>query len=118
MTRCPSSCNSPSVHQIDAGTTISTDLAAQAVNKTKSKAFEDWVPHAYHDFSDVFSKDSFDQLPARKSWDHGIDLIPDAKLFSTKVYPIAPNEQRELDQFLEENLQTCQSLCFPLSDLI
>ena len=33
-----------------------------------------------------------------------IELIPDAKPVNCKVYPITPNKQVELDQFLHENL--------------
>ena len=33
-----------------------------------------------------------------------IELIPDVKLANCKVYPIAPNEQAELDEFLRKNL--------------
>ena len=33
-----------------------------------------------------------------------IELIPDTKLANCKVYPIAPNEQAELDEFLRENV--------------
>jgi len=35
-----------------------------------------------------------------------IELIPDAKPVNCKVYPLAPNEQKELNQFILENLQT------------
>ena len=41
-----------------------------------TKSFEDLVPKAYWEFQDVFSKKSFDQLPARKPWDHVIELTP------------------------------------------
>src|SRR5467141_3490055 len=33
-------------------------------------------------------------------------LIPDAQMFSTKVYPLAPVEQKQLDKFLKENLKS------------
>ena len=47
---------------------------------------------------------SFDALPDRKPWDHAIELELEAKASSTKVYPLSPNEQTELDAFIEENL--------------
>ena len=62
------------------------------------------LPTYLHDFEDLFAKSSFDQLPDRKIWDHAIKLIPDAKPANCKVYPIAPNKQVELDDFLHENL--------------
>ena len=52
----------------------------------------------------MFSKESFDELPEWKQWDHVIDLKPESKPFSTKVYPMSPIEQKELNDFLEENL--------------
>ena len=42
----------------------------------------------------------------RKPWDHAIELVPDAKPGNCKVYPLAPNEQKELDDFILENLRT------------
>ena len=32
--------------------------------------------------------------------------MPDQKISTCKVYPLAPSEQKELDQFLKENLET------------
>ena len=52
----------------------------------------------------MFSKESFDELPERKQWDHAIDLKPESQLFSTKVYLMSLIKQKELDDFLEENL--------------
>ena len=60
----------------------------------------------YHCFRDIFSKESFDELPERKQWDHTIELTPGSQPFSTKVYPMSPIEQNELDEFLEENLSS------------
>jgi hypothetical protein len=37
-------------------------------------------------------------------WDHAIELVPGAKSANCKVYPLAPNEQAELDEFIQENL--------------
>ena len=65
---------------------------------------EDIVPEPYWPYLDVFSKESFDELLERRQWDHAIELLPDAQAFSTKVYPLSPVEQKELDNFLEENL--------------
>ena len=64
---------------------------------------EDMIPEPYLGFRDVFSKESFNELPEQKQWDHAIDLVPGSKPFSTKVYPISPVEQKELDDFLDEN---------------
>ena len=54
----------------------------------------------------MFSEDSFDELPGTKPWDHAIELTPDATPKSCKVYPLSPSEQKELDAFLKENLES------------
>ena len=63
------------------------------------------VPEFYHEFEKVFLKESFDELPERRKWDHAIELVPGAEPFSTKIYPMSVNEQEELDRFLEGNLR-------------
>ena len=56
----------------------------------------------------MFSKESFDELPEWKQWDHAIDLKPKSQLaaINTKVYLMSPLKQKELDDFLEENLSS------------
>jgi len=60
------------------------------------------------EFDSIFSKESFDALPESKKWDHAVELIPGEKASNCKVYPLTPTEQKELDQFLKENLETGQ----------
>jgi len=62
---------------------------------------DDLIPGPYQAFRE-------DELPDQKQWDHAIELMPDTQNFSTKVYPMSPVEQKELDEFLEENLRTSQ----------
>jgi len=52
--------------------------------------FEDIVPKPYQEFKDIFTKESFNELPDQKKWDHTIELFPDSQEFSTKVYPLSP----------------------------
>ena len=58
------------------------------------------------EYSDVFLRKDFDQIPEWRPWDHAIDLTPGSKLVDYKVYLINPAEQKALDDFLEENLRT------------
>src|SRR5258705_10498260 len=58
----------------------------------------------YHNFRDVFSKEAFDELPLWKAWDHAIDLTPGTELPCSWMFPLSPAEQKELDDFLQENL--------------
>src|SRR5271156_2555049 len=90
--------------EIRASSTISTHLAEAF--KVNSEATLPSVPDYLHEFKDVFSKKSFDVLPEHKDWDQAIELIPGEKAASCKVYPLAPSEQKQLDLFLKENLET------------
>ena len=56
----------------------------------------------------MFTKKDFDILPEHLKWDHAIELIPGAEPKSSKVYPLSPLGQAELDAFLEKNLYTGQ----------
>src|SRR5258708_16390469 len=62
------------------------------------------VPAQYHNFRDVFSKEAFDELPLWKEWDHAIDFKPGTELPHSWMFPLSPAEQKELDDFLQENL--------------
>jgi len=65
------------------------------------------IPPHLREFDAVFSKDSFDDLPESKPWDHAIELIPEANASKgCKVYPLSVSEQKELDAFLKENLNS------------
>jgi Zinc knuckle./Retroviral aspartyl protease. len=94
----------PDLEEIRAVSNVSQRLAEAVRNNSTTKSFRDSVPDYLHDFEDVFSKDSYDSLPARKQWDHAVELLPDAKLGNCKIYPLSVTEQGELDKFLEENL--------------
>jgi len=58
------------------------------------------------EFRSVFAKEDFDILPEHCKWDHAIELIPGVEPKSSKVYPLSPLEQAELNAFLEKNLHT------------
>src|SRR5258708_14500935 len=70
------------------------------------------VPEHYKDFADIFSEEAFAHLPPRKAWDHTIELHPDAKLPRGRTFHLSPAKQKELNEFLQENLangQICPS---------
>src|SRR6266436_3804431 len=91
-------------HQIRAMDTPSQQLAQEAQKAEVSQPLKDMVPAQYHDFRDVFSKEAFDELPPWKVWDHTIDLSPGTELPRSRTFPLSPAEQKELDDFLQENL--------------
>ncbi|EEB90692.1 hypothetical protein MPER_11066 [Moniliophthora perniciosa FA553] len=96
--------NSPA-HHINATSTVSQRLAEAAAKDHQAKSsLRDNLPKQFWEYEDVFSKESFDHLPEHRPWDHAIELIPGPLPSATKVYPLAPNEQQELDSFLQEGL--------------
>jgi hypothetical protein len=90
--------------EVHATQNTSQRLAEAFHKNSETKSFRDLAPDYLHDFEDVFSKTSFDELLARKPWDHAIELIPDAQNKSCKVYPLSISEQEQLDKFLKESL--------------
>ena len=78
---------------IQASATTSQHLSeAFAKNSTPLKSLQESVPKAFHNFGNVFSKESFDELPECKLWNHAIELELGAKASSTKVYLLSLNE--------------------------
>ena len=77
---------------------------AEAAGEAWSMCFEDIVPKPYQEFKDVFSKESFNELLDWKKWDHAIELIQDSQALCTKINPLAPVKQKQLDDFLDKNL--------------
>ena len=100
----------PISQAVNATQTISQQLAEKHSKSSKpdwlKKTFEEIVPPQYHEYKAVFSKESFDELPDRKPWDHAIELKPESEFHRCKIYPLSPNEQVELDSFLDENLKS------------
>ena len=79
------------------------DIAeASQVNWT----WEEIVPKEYLPYKEVFEKKTFNELPPRRPWDHAIQLIPGSKMVDCKIYPLNPNEQKQLDEFLKEQPET------------
>src|SRR5258708_24928134 len=89
---------------IGAMDTPSQQLAQEAQKAEESQPLEDMVLVQYCDFRDVFSKEAFNELTPWKAWDHAIDLTPGAELPHSRMFPLSPAEQKELDDFLCKNL--------------
>ena len=88
-----------------AGFTYAQQIAEKVSKAKGKKTFEEMVPEHYRNFAKVFSEEESQRLPEHQSWDHAIDLEPDAvKHWKIKSYPMSPNEQEELDKFLKEHV--------------
>jgi len=87
-------------------TTTSQCLAEGARHSTETQAAVTSLLAYIMEFRSMFTKEDFDILLEHRKWDHTIELTPRAEPKSSKVYPLSPLEQAELDAFLEENLYT------------
>jgi len=97
----------PAPVEIRATSSVSQCLAeAFKQNSEASAPSRQPVLEYLKEFDSVFSKESFNALPESKKWDHAVELISGEKASDCKVYPLALTEQKELDQFLKENLKT------------
>jgi len=96
----------PTTKNLRATSTISQKLAegARRASETRKGLFT--LPDCVKGFKSVFAKEDFDILLEHRQWEHTIELIPGSEPKSSKVYPLSPVEQKELDSFLEENLHT------------
>ena len=85
---------------------LSTDIAIVVGELKQTKTFEEIISEAYHEYKDVFAKEMFDKLPPCQPWDHAIKLLLGNHKVDCKTYNLTTAEQKELDNFLEENLST------------
>src|SRR5882762_373071 len=85
---------------------ICQNLAIEAEKKKLKRSFEDIVPKAYHHFCSVFAKESFDELPPKRTWDHAIELKPGSQPHAGKIYNLTLDEQKQLEIFFNKNLKS------------
>jgi hypothetical protein len=67
----------PSIQKYLSSSTISTHLAEAF--KANLEANAPPIPDYLKEFSDIFSKKSFNTLPEHKQWDYAIKLVPGEK---------------------------------------
>jgi len=96
----------PTAEELRAASTTSQKHAEGARQSAEAWREPFTPPDCVRGFESVFAKEDFDILPEHRQWDHAIELIPGSEPKSSKVYPLSPVEQKELDAFLEENLCT------------
>src|SRR5258705_9666286 len=129
MTHCPTSCNgqvlkleppleprdavyaillTPEWEECICATSTPSQRLAEEAQAQQAHPPGSTVPECYKDFADVFSEEAFTHLPPCKAWDHAIEPHPDAKLPRGRTFPLSPAKQKELDEFLQENLANGQ----------
>jgi hypothetical protein len=89
-----------------AGYTLSTELAMKAGEGKAKKTFEELVSKKYRCHAKIFLGTESYWLPKHQPWDHTINLKANMpETLKTKIYPMPINEQKTLDQFIQENLE-------------
>jgi len=106
----------PTAEDLHTVSMTSQKLAEGAHQSAKAQREPFIPPDCIRGFESVFAKKDFDILPEHRQWDHAIELVPGLEPKSSKVYPLSPVAQKELDAFLEENLRTGQ-ICFSESPM-
>ena len=90
---------------INAKGNMAMELAIKENEKKAELTNEQLVLEDLHEFLDFFDKNKANQFPESNVWDHKIDMKEGFKPKSFKNYNLTPEEQKELDKFLDENLE-------------
>jgi Zinc knuckle len=90
---------------INAKTGIAMELAIKENEKKADLLVEILIPEDLHNFLDVFDDNKANRFPESNVWDHKIDMKEgfEPKIF--KNYNLTQEEQKELDKFLDKNLE-------------
>ncbi|KAI5115980.1 hypothetical protein M0805_000615 [Coniferiporia weirii] len=89
--------------------TTTTTLTQEHTKPTQP--LEIMIPSQYHKYLHIFQKQAAECFPIARPYDHAIDPKPDFIPRDCKIYPLSPNKQLALDQFLEDNL--CKGYIHP-----
>ncbi len=85
-------------------TTVASELAQLARDKT-SQTYEEMVPEEYRKYQKIFNKEQSHRFPPKQTWDHAIDLLPEApNTIDCKIYPTTQSEKEALNEFVKEQL--------------
>jgi hypothetical protein len=90
----------------DSHVRVSTKDAS--TDREPMEMMKQYVPEEHWEYANVFSKETFDKLPARSEFDHAINLDKNFIPKHARPFLLSPREQKELDNFLKENLETGQ----------
>ena len=67
---------------------------------------DEWIPHQYWGFADVFSDKESKKYPPKRPWDHKIELKPGAPAtLISKTICLSYTEQKELKGFIDKHLE-------------
>ena len=95
---------------INAKGNMATELAIKENKKKAELTNEELIPENLHEFLDVFDKNKANWFPESNVWDHKIEIREGFEPKSFKNYNLTPEEQKELDKFLDESLLWLQTV--------
>ena len=95
----------PNEIEINAKTSNAIEFHFKHNEQRENLPFEQLIPEVFHDYLDVFDKNKVKRFPGLRPWDHKIELKEGFEPKSFKTYNLTPEEQKELDQWLKENLE-------------
>jgi len=96
-------CTSNSCPQINTTFTASAQFAQKEKKPTIPTA--ELVPPEFHEFLPLFDKKASERFPESRPWDHNIELKEGFIPKAFKKYNLTPAEQRELNCFIDDNLE-------------
>ena len=91
---------------LQAKETKANAIVADKFKKALNGAKKATLPEQYKDYIDIFSKEGFNSLLAKRPWDHAIQLKDSFQPVNCKVYPLNRAEQKQLADFIDENLES------------
>ena len=90
---------------INAKGNMATELAIKENEKKAKLTNEELILEDLHEFLDVFDENKANQFPESNVWNHKIDMKEGFKPKSFKNYNLTLKEQKELDKFLDKDLE-------------
>ena len=90
---------------INAKTTTATTIQAEINQQKEDLPLTDQIPKEYHRYLDVFDEVKAERFSESRPWDHKIELKEGFQPKSFKTYNLTPEEQKELDNWIKENLE-------------
>jgi hypothetical protein len=90
---------------INVKTGIAIELAITENEKKADLPVKNLIPEDLHDFLDVFDDNKANRFPESNVWDNKIDMKEEFEPKSFKNYNLTQEEQKELDKFLDKNLE-------------
>ena len=89
---------------INAKTTTATSIQAEINQQKEDLPLTEQIPREYHQYLDVFNENKAERFPESQPCDHKIELKEGVQPKSFKTYNLTPEEQKELDNWIKENL--------------